>query len=183
MTKVGHTSEFLFGINWWTWKTNNYLKNHDRMLYCTLDMARNRFNCYFLFWAIFLPFHLPNSPKNQNLEKVKKDTWRYHHFTYVYHKLWLDDVRLLRYGSWRMWLFFILDYYLPFYPHNSPKKQNFEKIKSTPRDIIILHTCTKWCMYGWCMVYGWWCMVPEIWCVTDVIVISHFGPFFALLLP
>ena len=22
--KVGHTSEFLFGIYWWTWKTNNY---------------------------------------------------------------------------------------------------------------------------------------------------------------
>ena len=25
--KVGHTSEFLFDIYWWTWKTNNYLKN------------------------------------------------------------------------------------------------------------------------------------------------------------
>ena len=22
--KVGHTSEFLFSIYWWTWKTNNY---------------------------------------------------------------------------------------------------------------------------------------------------------------
>ena len=22
--KVGHNSEFLFGIYWWTWKTNNY---------------------------------------------------------------------------------------------------------------------------------------------------------------
>ena len=27
MKKVGHTSEFLFAIYWWTWKTNNYLKN------------------------------------------------------------------------------------------------------------------------------------------------------------
>ena len=26
-----------------------------------------------------------------------------------------------------------------------------------------------------------WCTVPEIWYVTDVIVISHFGPLFALL--
>ena len=26
-------------------------------------------------------------------------------------------------------------------------------------------------------------MVPEIWCVTDVIVISHFGPFFTPLTP
>ena len=28
-------------------------KNHDHILYCSLDMARNRFNCYFSFWAIF----------------------------------------------------------------------------------------------------------------------------------
>ena len=28
-----------------------------------------------------------------------------------------------------------------------------------------------------------WCMVHEMWCMTDVIVIFHFGLFFALLLP
>ena len=31
-------------------------KNHDHMLYCSLDMVRDRFNCYFSFWAIFCPF-------------------------------------------------------------------------------------------------------------------------------
>ena len=31
-------------------------KNHDHMLYCSLDMVHNRFNCYFSFWAIFYPF-------------------------------------------------------------------------------------------------------------------------------
>ena len=31
-------------------------KNHDHMLYCSLEMARNGFNCYFWFWAIFYPF-------------------------------------------------------------------------------------------------------------------------------
>ena len=31
-------------------------KNHDHKLYCSLDMARNGFNCYFSFWAIFYPF-------------------------------------------------------------------------------------------------------------------------------
>ena len=30
-------------------------KNHDHMLYCSLDMVHNRFN-YFSFWAIFYPF-------------------------------------------------------------------------------------------------------------------------------
>ena len=29
-------------------------KNHDHMLSCSLDMARNRFN-YFSFWAVFYP--------------------------------------------------------------------------------------------------------------------------------
>ena len=31
-------------------------KNHDHMLYCSLDMAYNRCNCYFSFWAIFCHF-------------------------------------------------------------------------------------------------------------------------------
>ena len=30
--------------------------NHDHMLYCSLDMARIGFNCYFSFWAIFYLF-------------------------------------------------------------------------------------------------------------------------------
>ena len=47
-------------------------KNHDYMLYCSWDMARDRCNCYFSFWAIFLPFYSSNSPKNQILKKIFK---------------------------------------------------------------------------------------------------------------
>ena len=36
--------------------------------------------------------------------------------------------------------FLILGHFLPFYPLN-PEKQNFEKMKKTPVDIIILHKC------------------------------------------
>ena len=36
-----------------------------------------------------------------------------------------------------------MDYFLPFYPPNSPKNENFKKMKKTPRDVIILHKCTK----------------------------------------
>ena len=32
--------------------------------------------------------------------------------------------------------------FLPFYHPNIPKNQNFEKLKKTPGDIIILHMCT-----------------------------------------
>ena len=39
--------------------------------------------------------------------------------------------------------FFILGYFLPLYPLNNPKIQNFEKIKKFSGDIIVLHKCTK----------------------------------------
>ena len=46
-------------------------KNYDHMLYCSWDMAHDRCNCYFSFWAVFCPF-TPNSPKNQNFKEIKK---------------------------------------------------------------------------------------------------------------
>ena len=32
-------------------------------------------------------------------KKTKKNAWRYHHFTHVYQKLGLHDVRFLKYGA------------------------------------------------------------------------------------
>ena len=37
----------------------------------------------------------------------------------------------------------ILGHFLPFYPTNNPKNQNFEKMKNTSGDIIILIRCPK----------------------------------------
>ena len=34
-------------------------------------MVRDRYNCYFLFWALFC-FYPANRPKNQNEKKMKK---------------------------------------------------------------------------------------------------------------
>ena len=49
----------------------------------------------------------------------------------------------MMYGSWDMernrYFFVILDHFLPFYPPNGPKNQNFKNVKKTPVDIIILH--------------------------------------------
>ena len=48
-------------------------KNHDRILYCSWDMACDRCYCYFSFWAIFCPFSpLPNSPKKWKLKKKRQ---------------------------------------------------------------------------------------------------------------
>ena len=70
-----------------------------------------------------------------------------------------------------MELFVILDYFLPFYPPNNPKNQNFDIMKKTTRDIIILHMCiiNENDMMG-------------IWSMTDRI-FSQSRPFFALLPP
>ena len=46
-----------------------------------------------------------------------------------------------------------------FYPSNSPKNENFKKMKKTPGNIIILHNCTKNNDYklhcSWDMVHDW----------------------------
>ena len=76
-------------------------KTCDHRLYCSWDMTRNGYDCYFSFWALFCPFTPINSPKNQNFKKLKK-TRINHHFTHGYQKLWLDDVWFLRYGARRM---------------------------------------------------------------------------------
>ena len=47
--------------------------------------------------------------------------------------------------------FVIFDCFLPFYPPDNPKNQNFEKMKKTPGAIIILHTCN---VNGNDMMYG-----------------------------
>ena len=84
----------------------------------------------------------PYNPKNQILKKWKKNTWRYYHFTNVYLKWQSYDVWFLRYGAWQTEFFVILDHFLPFYPPNNPKNQNFEKMKKPPGDIITLHMYT-----------------------------------------
>ena len=72
-------------------------------------------------------------------------------------------------------IFVILDHFLHFYPPNNPKNQNFEKMKKTPGDIIILHKCT---INGNHMMYGSW----NIRCDRQMDkIFCHFGSFFALL--
>ena len=105
----------------------------------------------------FLALFPANSPKNQNLKKKWKKSWRYHCFTIVYQKLWSYAMLFVRYGTWQMWLlFFILDYFLSFY---SPKKQNFKKIKKIPEGII-LHKSTKNHDH---MLYCSWDMTRDRW--------------------
>ena len=76
-------------------------------------------------------------------------------------KKWSNDQMM--YGSWDMvrdrfdyFSFCAIFAFLP--PNNSPKNQNFEKIKKMPGDIIILHMLTK--DYDQ-MTYGSWDMLRD----------------------
>ena len=50
-------------------------KNHDHMLYRSLDMVRNRCSRYFSFWAIFCPFTSVTAQKLifKKMRKKKKE--------------------------------------------------------------------------------------------------------------
>ena len=90
---------------------------------------------------MFCPF-TPLKTSKFKILKNEKIWWRYHHFTHVYQKSQSYDVQFLRYTVRQTEFFVILDRFLPFYLPNNVKNQNFEKMKSTAGDIIILHMCT-----------------------------------------
>ena len=93
-------------------------------------------------WTVFCSFSPPMDPENQNFEKMKKKledviilqmfTINHSHMIYGF-----SDIE-----SNRQNFFVILDHFLPFNPSNNPKNPNFEKLKTAPGDIIILHNCT-----------------------------------------
>ena len=53
---------------------------------------------FFVILGHFLPFYPTNNRKNQ-FRKIGKITWRYHHFTIVYHRWQSYGVWFLRYGA------------------------------------------------------------------------------------
>ena len=133
----------------------------------------------------FLPIFPLTTPKIKIFKKVRKNTWRYYHFTNVYHE-WQYDLWFLRYGEY----FVILDHFLSFCSPNNLKNQNFDKNeKTTWRYYHFTYVYHKWQSYDvWFLRHGAqqtemtiiWCMVPEMWSATDRI-FFHFEPFFALL--
>ena len=97
------------------------------------------------FWAIFCNFTTPPLIilKIKILKKNLKNAWRYYPSIYVYHK-WRSYVYIwfLIYKVWQTEICVILGHFLPFYTPNNLKNQDFEKMKKTPGDIIILNMCT-----------------------------------------
>ena len=84
-----------------------------------------------------MPFTSLKTPKIKILRNGKI-CWRYRHFTHVYQKSQSYDVWFLRYGVRQTEFFVIMDCFLPFHSPMDPENQNFEKMKKTIEDIIIL---------------------------------------------
>ena len=77
----------------------------------------------FPFWHLLM--NLKN-PKNQNFEKMKKNCWKYHHFTHVHQKPQSYAVQFLRYGVRH--IFVILKNTWKFYPftHVHHKSRSYD---------------------------------------------------------
>ena len=111
--------------------------NDNHMRYGSWDIERNRHN-FLSFWTIFCPFASLTTQKIKILEKRKKTPGD----IIILHKFTINDNHMM-YSSWYMkrdgqnFLSFGT-VFPPFYPHNNPKNQNYEKLKKTHGDIIIL---------------------------------------------
>ena len=101
--------------------------NEDHVMYSSRDLKHNK-QTFLSFWATFCPLTLLTTWKFKIL-KIEKNARRYHHFTKAYQKSWSYAILFLRCGTWCKCYFSFSPYVLPFYPFNSPKNQNFKKMK------------------------------------------------------
>ena len=140
------------------------------MCYTVLVIWHSGCNCCFLGGAFFSPL----TPLTVKKNKVsKKEKWKKHHEISSFYTI-VPKIFFISYTVPEIWhvtdafgVFLFWTIFCPFPPPNSPKTQNFKKIKNEPGGIISLQKCA----------------VLEIWRVMDAFVVFHFRLFFALLPP
>ena len=133
--------------------------NDNCMMCVSWDMERGGQN-FLSFWTIFCPF-TPLKPRRiKILKKWKKRLEISSLYTNVPKIMIICyTVPVIRFMT-DVILFFILGFFLPFYPPNDPKNQNFKNMKKNRLDTSPFYTCISKIMIIWCTV-------PEIWCATD----------------
>ena len=120
---------------------SSFYTSAPKIICYTVSMVCDECNCYFLFWAIFLPFYPNNSPKNENFKKMEKILAIPSFYKSV------PKIRMICFTGPEIWhmkniIIFHFGLFLHFYSHNSTKNETLKKQK-TPGDIITLHNCTK----------------------------------------
>ena len=125
----------------------------DHIIHGSWNIRHNGQN-FLSFWTIFCPFTpSPNNPKNQNFEKMKKNTWR--------HKWQSYDIWFLRHGVQRQ-------NFLSFWTNFALLLKNFEKLK---KHLEILSFST-------CVPYGVWFLRYEVWQTEFFVILDCFLPFY-----
>ena len=127
------------------------------MTYCSWDMARDGYNCYFSFWTVFCPF-TPLTAQKMKISKAPRDVIILHKCTKNYDHIvycsWDAARDISNYLSF--WAIFS-----SFTPLTCPKNENCKKMKKKKHlGISLSYTCEPKIMIRWCMV-------PKKWCVTD----------------
>ena len=136
------------------------------------EIWRNRVFCQF---GPFLLFEPPNNHKNQNFQKSEKQHLEILAFhTCVSQKaiIWSMVPEIL---SARDRFFVILGYVLSFYPTINLKNKTFDKMKTMPGYIIILHLSTTNDNH---IMYGSWDM--ECNRHSFFVTLDYFLPFYPL---
>ena len=137
-------------------------------------MACDGCNCFLSFWAIFCTF-TSITAWIMKISKKKKNACNTSApkiiiICYTVPEIWCvtDVIVIFHFG-----LFFVL---LPLTARKMKISKKKKKKKKKTLEISSFYTSVPKLMI---ICYT----VPEIWWVTDVIVVFHFGQFFALLLP
>ena len=169
-----------FQINNNTWRYHPFTQLYQNSwLYAILFLRYGawqlyRYNCYFSFWVIFCPL----TPLPTQKMKISKK-WKKHQDIMILHKCTKahDDTLccswdMVRDGCNCCCFFLLWAMFCPFATLTA-QKMKFQKIKKY-LEILSFYTIAPKIMIT---SYT----VPEIWHKTDVIVIFHLGPSFALL--
>ena len=126
-------------INTFIWQKFNKIHEGQEGSFLKFRWFYMEWPCYFSFWANFFLF--TTSPKNWKLKKKKKKkkkmsqgNTQVHQKSWSYSETWHTTEVIVIFHSG---LFFAL------LPCNSPKIENFKKLKKIPEAIIILPKCTK----------------------------------------
>ena len=94
-------------------------KNHE--IWHVMDVI-----VIFHFGLYFSLYLTPLTVQKMKISKKWRNAWRYHHFTQVYQKSWSYAILFL----WCVTGVIVILFwaiFLPFYPNNSPKNENFKK--------------------------------------------------------
>ena len=76
-----YNAEFFLKIKKNTWRYHYFTPVYQKSRWYDLQFLRQRLQL--VIFGHFLSIYPPKKLKNQNSEKLKKNCWRYHHFTRV----------------------------------------------------------------------------------------------------